>query len=379
MRLSDFIRSHTALIISEWESFAQTLLPAAEDMSPLTLRNHISQILAFIVDDIESSQSGPEQIQKSHGEGPKEIAEIKTGNSVAEAHAALRLAGGFNMDQMVSEYRALRASVIKLWSAERTEMRGSDVMDLTRFNESIDQALTESICYYTKKVAHSRDLFLGILSHDLRNPLGAILASAELTLRIGALNDRQTMLLSQIVDSTQRVNEIVDHLLDLTRSRLGSGLPIIKGHMDFGFVSRQMTDEMRAAHPKRDITLEVTGKLEGEWDKARIGQVFSNLIGNAIQYSFRDTPIDVRIMGEDNGVMLSVHNQGNSIQPAKLAGIFDALTRSVGQDGQEVEGSVNLGLGLYITKEIVVAHGGSINVTSTEKGGTTFTASFPRA
>jgi signal transduction histidine kinase len=335
VRLSDFIRSHTGLIISEWESFAKTLIPAADDMSPLTLRNHIAQILTFIVDDIESAQSGPEQIQKSHGEDPKEILEKETGNSVAEAHAALRLAGGFNMDQMVSEYRALRASVIKLWSAERTEMRGSDVMDLTRFNESIDQALTESISYYTKKVSHSRNLFLGILSHELRNPLGAILGSAELTLRIGTLNDRQTMLVSQIVESTQRVNEIVDHLLDLTRARLGSGLPIIRGPMDFAFTSRQMVEEMRAAHPKRDITLEMTGPLEGKWDKARIGQVFSNLIGNALQYSFRDTAIEVRIKGEDDDVILFVHNQGIPIQPAKLSGIFDALTRSSDQDGQE--------------------------------------------
>ena len=118
-RLSDFIRTHSGPIIEEWQNFAQTLIPAADGMSPLALRNHIAQILTFIADDIESRQTGPEQIKKSRGEGPKDqslgregsAGKASTPYSAAESHAALRLASGFNMDQMVSEYRALRASV----------------------------------------------------------------------------------------------------------------------------------------------------------------------------------------------------------------------------------------------------------------------------
>jgi len=141
-----FIRSDTKSIVSEWENFAQTLVPASEDMTPLALRDHIKEILAFIANDIESAQTESEQIEKSHGEKPR-----KLNPSAAETHAALRHAGGFNMDQMVSEYRALRASVIKLWGAQLTAATDLDISDLTRFNESIDQALTESICDYTKK------------------------------------------------------------------------------------------------------------------------------------------------------------------------------------------------------------------------------------
>ena len=193
MRLSTFIRENSAPIIAEWEAFAGTLAPSPEAASPLSLRNHIEYILQFIADDIDSPQTDAEQVSKSQGMNAKHSTD-----SVAEVHAALRQAGGFNMDQMVSEYRALRASVIKLWGAQATETTRQDIVDLTRFNEAIDQELTESISYYSLKVERSRDLFLGIIGHDLRNPIGAMTMSAELIGRIGALSERQRMLISQI-------------------------------------------------------------------------------------------------------------------------------------------------------------------------------------
>src|SRR3954452_1558095 len=125
MRLSDFIRTHAKQITVEWENFARTLVPASDSMTSLALRDHIEPILAFIANDIESSQTGLEQIIKSHGAGPEAGKE-----SAAETHGALRLADGFNMNQMASEYRALRACVIKLWSAEHPEMNSRDVPDL---------------------------------------------------------------------------------------------------------------------------------------------------------------------------------------------------------------------------------------------------------
>lgn len=148
--------------------------------------------------------------------------------------------------------------------------------------------------------------------------------------------------------------------------------------MDVAFVSRQLVDEMRALHPGRTFTLEISGDTEGEWDKPRIGQVLSNLLGNAVQYGFTDAPIGVTVEGNAEAVLLSVHNHGVPIAPDAIAGIFDSLTRGAPENGDQPR-SLHLGLGLYITKEIVSAHGGSIGVTSTEKAGTTFTISFPRS
>ena len=373
MRLAEFIRTHMEPIVGEWESFARTLVPAADYMGPLTLRNHIRQILEFVIADMETAQTNAEQVDKSHGGKPEALHP-----SAAETHASLRYDGGFNMDQMVSEYRALRASIVKLWNASKPTDTGQYISDLTRFNESIDQALTESINGYSKRLELSRNLFLGILSHDLRNPLTAVYMSSELIARIGTLSERQAMLQSQICDSTNRALEIVTNLLDLTRARLGSGLPIIRDPMDMGFVANQLVDEMRAMHPNREFLLRVTGPVTGNWDKARIGQVFSNLLGNAVQYGFRSTPITIRVEGLPQGVAICVHNEGVPINPDTLGRIFSALTRAQSnEDTKSRPVSTNLGLGLYISKEIVTAHGGTIQVTSTEADGTAFKVFLP--
>lgn len=373
LRLADFIQQNTQEIVTEWEAFARTLTAHDQDKSPLALRDHIYLILAFIVQDMQSAQTSQEQIDKSHGEKPKEPKQ-----TAAETHAALRLTGGFNIDQMVSEYRSLRASVIKLWSVPNAEMQKVDMIDLTRFNESIDQELAESVSHYTSKVGYSKDLFIGILSHELRNPLNVISMSAQLMLNIGFTNERQSMLAAQISESATRISKLVDELLDLTRARFGSGLVIARAPVDLEFLSRQLVDEMRAKHPTRTIALSLSGKLKGEWDKARLGQVFSNLIGNAVQYSFTDSVVSVAVKGVANDIILSVHNDGIPIPPEKIETLFDSLTRAVTDAGDHPE-AVNLGLGLYITKEIIVAHAGTISVTSSEEEGTMVMARFPRS
>ena len=372
-RLADFIDQNTEEIVKEWETFAQSLMSSDNDKTPLALRDHIYPILAFIVKDIKSAQTGSEQTEKSQGKKEKGAAP-----TAAETHAAIRLSGGFNIDQMVSEYRALRASVIRLWTVSNVDMKKQDILDLTRFNESIDQELAESVSHYTKKVGYSKDLFVGILSHELRNPLNVISISAKLMLNMGPMSERQTMLATQIAENTTRIATIVDELLDLTRARFGSGITLVRTPMDMEFISRQLVDEIQMRNPTRTLNLSVSGNLKGEWDKARIGQVFSNLIGNAIQYSFKESSIDITINGTTEEIVLSVHNKGIPVPAEKIGSLFDSLVRAVIDEGDHPE-DTNLGLGLYITKEIIVAHGGTISVTSTEADGTTFTARFPRS
>jgi signal transduction histidine kinase len=372
MRMSAFIRANTSSIVAEWEDFARALIPAAEGMTPRALRNHITNMLAFITNDMDSDQTAAEQIVKSHGEKAKQL-----GQSAAEVHASLREAGGFNLDQMVSEHRALRASVIKLWAAQSTGQDEDLASDLTRFNEAIDQILTESISYYAGTSEVSRDLFLGILSHDLRNPLSAIMMSAQLGPKVGPINENQAKLLSQIITSAHRAIEIVDTLLDLTRARLGSGFPIIKEPMDFGIVGKELVDEMAAMRPDRKITFEVSGHTQGVWDKPRIGQVLSNLLSNALQYGATDRSVTVTVVGLPHELVLSVQNEGNPIPDTLLGSIFNSYQSNGDIDILNHHKSKNLGLGLYITKQIVIAHGGTISVTSSKSAGTTFTVRFP--
>jgi signal transduction histidine kinase len=373
MRLSSFIRENTKPIIAAWESFVKTLVTSSEEMDSLTLHDHMQEILIFIADDIEAPQTKSEQKQKSLGKKPHALKP-----SAAKIHASLRHDSGFNMNQMVSEYRALRASVIKLWDSQLTEFTRQHISDLTRFNEAIDQALTESISDYTKKLDTSRNLFLGVLGHDLRNPLGAIQMCARLILSIGSLNKKQVMLVNQVDESSQRITEILDHLLDFTRARLGSSISITKDQMNMGSLSKQLVNEMRSIYPTHTFNVETSGDLEGQWDKARIGQVLSNLLGNAVQYGFKGTPITISVESHQGEVVLAVNNEGNPIPRNSIDTIFNSFTRAeINNDGSQSE-SVNLGLGLYITKEIVFAHGGTINVISSRKDGTTFVARFPR-
>lgn len=373
MRLAAFITANTPSIIADWENFAQTLVPAADNMSPLALRNHIRGLLKFITDDMQANQTESEQKTKSRGESPMLLK-----HSAAEIHASIRLAGGFTMDQMVSEYRTLRASIVHLWEKQLPERNGTDISDLVRFNEAIDQQIAESIRHYTKKLDYSRGIFLGILGHDLRNPLSAVRMSAQLAKKMGGLNDRQSMLMSQVVECTDRATEILSHLLDLTRARLGSGLPVVREHTNMEFIARVIVEEIRAMHPDRTVTIEVSGNTEGEWDKPRIGQVLSNLLGNAVQYGFKDVPISLVVKGDGDAVIVSVHNHGIPIAPEAVNHIFDSLTRGNDYDEEKYPSMFNLGLGLYITKEIVTSHHGMIDVKSTEKEGTTFTARLPR-
>ena len=374
VRLGNFIRQNVAQIADEWTGFAETLTPASEGMTALALRDHIEEILSFVADDLETLQTGAEQLQKSQGDGPKEGGAYQ---SAAEVHAELRLDNGFDIDQMVSEYRALRACVVKLWSAGSRELNRDDIDDLIRFNEAIDQAIAESLRHYTTTLDRSRHLFLGMLGHDLRNPIGAVSVSADRIAKLGPLNERQAALAVRIKDAASRAIQTLDDLLDLTRVQFGSNIPISRDRMDMALLSRQLVDEMQAVHPGRAITLEVGGDMDAEWDVLRIGQVLSNLIGNAIEYGFKDTPVEVNVAGTSHDVVLSVRNKGVPIPQEKLGTLFNALVQGDGER-QEPAGSTHLGLGLYITRKIVEAHGGTIDVTSSERDGTRFVVSLPR-
>jgi signal transduction histidine kinase len=372
LRLADFIRQNVEEIVAEWITFAQTRTPASDSMSDLALKDHIVEILTFVADDIETSQTTREQFAKSKGLGSPDSPFRK---SAAEVHAALRLGDGFDIDQMVSEYRALRASVTKQWVSRTKVLADTDLDDLTRFNEAIDQAMTESIAEYTKTITHSRNLFLGMLGHDLRNPIGAAQMAAQMMVRTSQVETKHSLLAVQIVHSTERSIKILDDLLDITRSSFGTEMPVDKKPMKLAELGSLIVAEMQTIADQRPIKLTVTGDTNGEWDGARLGQVFSNLIGNAIQYSADGTEVDVSIEDHEDQVVFSVRNGGEPISAEKLKLIFDPMKRGTASNNEQ---STNLGLGLYIAKKIIAAHGGEIGVTSNTATGTVFTVHLPR-
>ena len=375
MRLSDFIVANREPIMAEWEAFARTCGPASGSMDIASLRDHASEMLTVIAADLKTPQGKHEQAEKSKGNAPQEDASQKT---AAEKHGADRAESGFTTDQMVSEYRALRASVIRLWAKAQGELTSAELEDLTRFNEAIDQSLAESITRYTQDLDHSKEMFLAILGHDLRTPLGAVMMSAEFMLETGELKEPHLTLASRISSSSKRMNQMISALLDFTRSRLGGGIPVVRADMDMGKIVHDVVNEISAASPDREIKVNARGALRGEWDCPRMSQVLTNLIGNAVEHGGKRSAITVDVQADDKELRVSIHNQGDVIPPDKLNGIFNPMKRSETGNAAAGGSSSNLGLGLYIADRIVHAHNGKIEVESAEERGTTFTVHLPR-
>ncbi len=372
MRLSSFILEHMEEILQSWEDFARTIEPPALTMGDADLRDHAQLMLKTIAADLKTSQTPEEQSEKSQGEGQR-----SSHDSYAEIHAAARLVSGYTIDQLVSEYRALRASVLKLWSESDRTGLATDAEDITRFNEAIDQALAESVGRYAKMVKQSQNMFLAILGHDLRNPLGSVIMLGQLLMR-SELDSKNMLAASRIVKSGQKMSKLVDDLLDFTRVHLGARLPVSPVPANIALICRQAVDEIRAVHPERNVLFHATGELDGSWDTVRIEQMFSNLLANAVQHGSKTGPITVTIGIEAEMVVATVHNEGGQIAPEKQPFIFEPLIGFAAIDQDIASRPTNLGLGLYITRQIVTAHNGSIEVHSTEEDGTTFTVRLHR-
>ena len=373
VRLADFIERNLEPILAEWVTFAESSGPAGQGMDLKALRDHAAQMLEVIVADLRTPQSDAEQAAKSKGESESDPA----GNTAAQVHGSGRAESGFSVEEMTSEYRALRASVIRLWTRECGSLDGKDIEDLTRFNEAIDQSLAESLSRYSRDIDRAREMFVAILGHELRAPLGAVLAGSQFMLDSGELAESQRVIATRIASSARRMNRMVGDLLDFTWGRLGSGIPIVRAPADMGAIVRDVVDEMRTAHPTTAFQVTASGDLHGEWDASRITQVLTNVLGNAVQHGTAGSLINVTAQGEADEAVLRMHNLGATILPGKLPGLFSPFKRFQA-DHSASRNSGNLGLGLYIAERIVSAHGGRIDVRSSAEAGTLFTVRLPR-
>ncbi len=372
-RLSDFIRSNIEPLLQAWEEFARTIEPPASTMDDQELRDHAHQMLLAFAADLDVPQSDRERSAKSQGQGQR-----NSRDSAAETHAEARLRVGYTLVQLVSEYRALRSSVLSLWSKHPAACHTDDLADMTRFNEAIDQALAESVARYETLVDQSRHMFLAILGHDLRNPLGNLVSGSSFLARTGDIPEQHTQLARRMLNSAKRMSSLITDLIDYTRGHLGGGMPVHARPGELVAVCQQVIEELRTFHPGRLMELRAPARVEAVFDEARIAQMLSNLVGNAIQYGSHDAPVMVQIASAADELIISVGNHGPVIPPDKLATIFDPLVRGDVGGHSDPSGSTSLGLGLYIAREIMLAHGGVLDVTSGPADGTTFSAHLPQ-
>lgn len=368
MRLSQFIAQSSERIIAEWEVFARSCLPAASTMDLDERRDHVAGMLKAISKDLDTPQTKLEQREKAIGNDDAHV----ESHTASTAHGTERAASGFSPVQMVSEFRALRASVLRLWAEAQSELDRANIEEITRFNEAIDQLLAESLTKYVQDVDRWKDVFLGVLGHDLRNPLGAIMMSATVMMTTEGPEWEHAKTAGRILTSGTRMEGLISDLLDFTRARLGAGIPIARTDVDLDAECRRTVDEIAAFHPNCTVSYQATGKLRGMWDGARIAQALSNLLGNAVHHGTPHGSIAVTLRGEADRVVLSVHNEGRPIPQRYLNDIFDPFRQL-----EPGHAKSNLGLGLYIVQSIAVAHRGTVDVESSDDG-TTFTMRLPR-
>jgi signal transduction histidine kinase len=389
MRLSAFIAQNKELIMQEWEDFARTIDPPALAMDSKALRDHASFILNAIILDLDTAQTPQEQSKKSWGQAPQANAP-----SYAQTHAAQRLASGYTIHQLVSEYRALRASVLRLWAANSPTVMWSDSGDVTRFNEAVDQALAESVVRYSQLVESTiheqklaevelrqsnqhKDDFLAMLAHELRNPLAPISAAAQL-LSLSPNNESMVLQASEIINRQLiHLTKIVDDLLDVSRVTRG----LVELHtepLDVKLIVASAVEQaqplIKARHHALVLRLSSTPAFV-EGDKTRLVQVLSNLLNNAAKYTPYNGEIVLALEVRADQAHLTVSDNGIGIAPSLLPHIFELFTQAERTPDRAQGG---LGLGLSLVKNMVALHGGEVEAKSEGLGkGSLFTITLP--
>lgn len=364
MNLSEFIIANSAHIICEWEQFAKEL---NRSLPRWFLKDHAPAIVKLLAEQTRLPLVSKSQVLKTaSSEAPSTV------EHVTSTHVQVRVESGFDLAQIIGEYLALRSGVLRMWRESDPDAFANGAAEIARFGEVIDEHITAAVLFYQQSELQYRDRFLGILGHDLRTPINAILLNATI-LRSELADGKQLKAVSRLLNSTQNLTGMVEDLLDFARGRLGVPMSIKPTAMDLRLVILDLIEEIQAAYPGSAIHLKTEGDLNGEWDVGRLKQMLSNLLINAVQHGIPYT-VKTRLRAESDSVLIEVENQGAPITRELLPVLFDPLVRGPASE----QGKENLGLGLFIAKEIAAAHHGSISVTSSADAGTTLAVRLPR-
>jgi signal transduction histidine kinase/CheY-like chemotaxis protein len=395
-RLAEFMMANIQPILAEWDVFARNIWPGAA-VDTAALRDDAEDILRATVSDMQSDQTAAQQSDKSKGHDPGGEYS-RAVNRASKLHAVGRLGSGFDLSAVVAEYRALRASVIRLWreSGPLPDLR--DLEDMTRFNECMDQSLTEAVRSYTVEVERERgallareqasrieaetanrakDLFLATLSHELRTPLSAIIGWIDILHRSNCDAADLTEGLAVIARNAKAQAQLINDVLDVSR--------IVSGKLRMEIGSCQLTEivnagigAVRPAAVARGIALHVQldpTASNASCDAARIQQVVWNLVSNAVKFTPKGGHIIVTLTREQSSFRIEVSDNGQGINSELLPYVFDRFRQADSSARRKFGG---LGLGLSIVKHIVEQHGGTVQARSAGEGrGSTFIVCLP--
>ena len=397
VRLADFILANVDPILTDWDAFARDIWPEGAATDPAELRNEAEDILRAAAADMQSLQTGTQQAGKSRGIGRQE-GESDVLTRASSSHGRGRAVSGFELAAVIAEYRALRASVLRLWRESAPSPDVLDLDDLTRFNESIDQSLTHAVRGYAEVIERDRqallaneqasrrgaeaanrakDLFLATLSHEMRTPLNAIVSWLSILRHQDTKARHFQEGLDVIERNTAAQVQLIDDLLDVSRIVAGK-LRVDIQPCDLVDVIEAGLNATRIAADARGVTLEA--RLDpsvgaASCDSGRLQQVVWNLVSNAVKFTPKGGRVRVTLGREGACFRIQVADTGQGINAELLPHVFDRFRQA---DSSMRRRFAGLGLGLSIVKYIVEAHGGTVEATSPGEGrGSTFTVRLP--
>ena len=270
--------------------------------------------------------------------------------------------------------------VVDVTEFVRLRERGDTQAKLTEEATQLAQRMEAQVFARTRdlEAANRRTEFaqqlIGIVSHDLRNPIHAIVMGAHVLLRNEQLEAAPKATASRILSAAERASRLIRDLLDFTQARLGGRIPVNRVPGDLFDHLEDVVGELRSSHPSRSIALRLSGPGDGLWDLDRIAQVVTNLVTNALRYGDAEAPVSIRASGGPQEVLIAVHNHGRPLPASLMERLFQPLQR-----GDNVPGEArSIGLGLFISQQIATAHQGQVAVDCSETEGTTFTLTLPR-
>lgn len=395
MRLADFVEGNIEAILVQWEAFARGLWRGSPS-GPAALRDHAEDILRATARDMRTPQSSAQQFEKATGDGSPGATSDDV-DAASDLHAADRLDSGFYLAEVVAEYRALRASVLRLWRESQPTPDLRDLDDLTRFNESIDQSLTKGIDAYSRRAERNRtllteehaartgaeaanrakDAFLATLSHEMRSPLNAIVGWAHI-LGAGECTKADVQRAVEVIQRNAATQaRLIDDVLDISR--------IVSGKLKLEIVASDLAvpigaavDATRAAAEAKGVTLSAEldpAALAGFVDTDRIQQVVWNLLSNAVKFTPAGGRVGLRLFRDGAARVIQVVDTGIGIEPEFLPHVFERFSQEDDGTRRKFPG---LGIGLSVVKHLVELHGGVVDAFSAGPGrGATFTVRLP--
>jgi signal transduction histidine kinase len=357
--IAEMIRARRDALIAEWTKAERTYAERVRHLPLDELIDSLPDLLDEIADHLES------HFEDARRDAPSIV--------TAEEHGEQRVELRIPAECMIEEYAMLRRILTRAIAREST---APEPGELEQMHALLDLSVQKSVSAHRRRDDVTRMRLLAIVSHDLRNPLNAIvLGAAALKRRLEEADAQRAALVKRIHDSGERALRMISDLLDYSQATFGGEIPVRPTEVDIVPVVEHIVEELRAAFPQRTVALEIAQpSVVGKWDADRLAQVLGNLVRNGLQHSVEKTTVVVRVESDDAQVTIGVHNEGAPISPNVLPRIFDAFERGDARDQR----AGNIGLGLYITQQIVRSHGGRVSVVSDERNGTLFRVVLPR-